>query len=204
MKSRKDGHAVRRYGAAALALAGALAWLAGGAPSEARHDPLRIIFTQAKEKPNIYIVLDQSGSLAFWPDYSGTCRPARPPGASSDINLCTGVDYTDSGSNCRGHGHWVLARRDSSFSYWYFVPPSRGVLIKNFFGNCVTLWEIKKEWLATVPSCPATPVCQGVDSRGVRYFRFPRNGGPTGGAYLDLTTGGSGTWRNYKLSLIHI
>lgn len=201
MTSRKD---LRRYGAAVLALAWALGWLAGGTPSEARHDPLRIIFTQAKEKPNIYIVLDESGSLHWWPDYNHSCRPVRPPGASSDITLVVDGDFTvknpycgTSSPGCTGHGYWALAWQDASFSYWYFVPPSRAAMIKNFFGNCVTIWEVKKEWADNVPPCPATPVCQGVDSKGVRYFRFPRNGGPTGGAYLDKTTGGVGTWKNY-------
>ncbi|MDW7985407.1 MAG: hypothetical protein RMK16_12120, partial [Acidobacteriota bacterium] len=199
--------ALRRYGIAVLALAWALAWLVGSTPSEARHDPLRIIFTQAKEKPNIYIVLDESGSLHWWLDHNDSCRPVRPPGASADINLHVQGDYTSNspyctGANpgCTGHGYWARVRQDSQFSYWYFVPPSRAAMIKNFFGNCLTIWEIKKQWLATVPNCPATPVCKGVDGRGVTYFRFPRDGGPTGGAYLDRAASATGVWRNYNCS----
>lgn len=195
MRSRTD---LRLWGAVALALAVALGGLVR--PLQARHDPLRVIFTQAKEKPNIYILLDESGSLWWWPDDASSCRTVQ----YGNRSLCTGADftagtnpYTGQANNCRGHGYWALAYQDSSYSYWYFVPPSRAVIIKNFFGNCVYLWEVRKDWLASLPNCPASPVCTGIDSRGVRYFRFPRNGGPTGGAYLDMTAGGSGTWRNY-------
>jgi hypothetical protein len=164
MRSRTD---LRLWGAVALALAVALGGLVR--PLQARHDPLRVIFTQAKEKPNIYIVLDESGSLWWWPDYNDSCRTVQ----YGSPRLCTGADftagtnpYTGQANNCQGHGYWALAYQDSSYSYWYFVPPSRAVIIKNFFGNCVYLWEVRKDWLASLPNCPAKPRLHGHRQHG--------------------------------------
>jgi hypothetical protein len=143
-------------------LVGGVLWAGLGTHLQARQDPLRIIFVQAKEKPAVYILLDTSGSMG-WPAICGGpvncsfcsdknragCKAEvsmQPPGASSTLKARIAADFTvDTGGTPRqgtGNGYWVRASTSGAFSYWYFLPPSRMAMVKNVFGNCVVIYDV--------------------------------------------------------------
>ncbi len=226
----------------ALLVAGAL-WAGLGSNLQARQDPLRIIFVQAKEKPAVYILLDTSGSMG-WPAICGGpvncdlnlcgrksqagCKAEvrmQPPGRSSPVRARIAADFTvntgGTPSQGAGNGYWVKASVSGAFSYWYFLPPSRMAMVKNVFGNCVTIYDVvpplknlrprdftdpkagQSEYRCTNAVLPADActtvagqsVCKCVDAVGNVAYRFPSAGGPTGGHYWDFTAS-SPRWQN--------
>ena len=176
--------------------------------SYAKKNPLRIIATQTKEKPAIYIMLDRSGSLRFLPDrestswYIGVPYIYRGRCYHENYRLYERADFTESGwgaPRCgSGNGYWIRASVSGSYSWWYFMPPSRIAMVKNFFGDSMPIYDVA-DTLKNIPRCSGicsgtSAPCWGYDAHGEIFYRFPANGGPLNGAYYDLQRG---RWVNY-------
>ncbi len=183
--------------------------------AQGRLDPLRIIYTQAREKPAVYIMLDVSGSME-WPAITSGCRLCRSPGCSAVCRLESPVgrfyvaireDFTRR-TNRRppdgtGHGYWVRIRRQGdAYSYWFFVPPSRMAMAKNLLGDCFTIYDVAPD-LKNAPRCRGniTP-CRGGTGLDpdlnwrTTYYRFRYNDGPTQGAFYSIQLRSNGQIRS--------
>jgi len=202
-------------------LVGGVLWAGLGTHLQARQDPLRIIFVQAKEKPAVYILLDTSGSMN-WPAVVEGCRlcvgthcaaecPLSSPAGTPKVSIVEDFGQNTGGdpSNGTGHGYWVRVRKQGdSFSYWFFVPPSRMAMVKNLFGNCITIYDVantlKQAPLCSDSSSDSTRPCRSGPPAQWRttYYRFPFSGGPINGAFFQFEYNSQGSltskgWVNY-------